>query len=1540
MPVVTGVITSGTVSSSSVTIDPTPTPVLLTVPVATIAQLHAELAAVGLPVAGSEATVAPQFGPETQARVAAFQQLYGLPVTSTVDPTTGALMTLAALVSTESDRGKLRAGLRSAQGRVADSPHYDYWLARCAILAGDYDLAVKVRPARDASKAGEAVVALASAAKVGPVLAASVSPTTNAVLAIPDAPPQTPEIGFPENFYSYRFDVIAQEVIEELRTKAPELKFSPAPQPDFGAGGLEPTPTDDSQGIVIHQLRKIDDPGTDEPPGVPEIPPPPTPPTQSPKAFADSARAFLDALEAWQAGNAEFVKERYASAVRQYNACQQSVLAYFALVPDYQLKLTASTLAGRMDELVFRLASDLAFWSSLWSQINFRRQLLTLVELGQYDWTRWAPIEPETDVYRFLEGNLAGKPNVLPPAAPLPATFRQVFMDAHLLVIAAVLVPLARAEANRLRRQYAAALDDLTRFSRRDIPVPGSSPASTIPAVLPCEFIEYPFARLLAAETLLDQAETQYKSRLSVDDEIDAVKKAAAVARLKGLGDEFTNRHIPSGPDTAHPFQNLVAALTYASVLDSQQTDGAYVARTKQALDGLQTAITAAVDAGDVSSLAFQSVAQAMTVPTIVPVGAALPGLTNGTHPHEPYLQFAAPAGQSAMREKNPRVYSVLLTAQARLLQIWSGFNYLGYRDDYLPPWRFHYLLDRSRYFAEHARNAQRDYLNFLSNAENEELKELSAAQNVELEKANVQIETARVEQAGREVEAAKKSALLAKLQASDAQTRLANFKDFESNASIFDQIASFGAVVGAIATVADPLAGVGVFGKAVIGELGVFAADSKRDLERQNLELAVGEANQAKAVADAHVAVAKASQTVVGLQRQASLLRHEFALQSLRFMRNRALNTEQWYRLAGAIRSVGDTYLRYAIETAFLAQQAYNFEGDRRIDVIRFDYDLSDVGQELAGDFLLRDLDTLEQDLIVNEKTRLQHMRYVLSLAREFPDLMRAIGETGEGTFSMPLERLERHFAGLCNLRIDSVDVQPVALMDTTRTSIELTHLGTGMIRLRAQPGASPLNTTDLLPGGDWLGSAGSEWPIKVHVSGPDTSLFTGISRLEASSLGTITPNERGAFEGLPAASSWQLRMSLNENNVVPGTLADVLITFNISGYHDPELRSAIDATKSQVRASTMVLSAQRTFPDGFFDFSRTGRMVWKVRQQILSRDGDLGRLRNIGMSLRPGATNVQYSRLMTRMRVNFRLNDTAGTSGAVTVFTGIPETSVSQTSPMTVAVRAAMNGATELAWDFGDGTPILRSVRTGTTTPPAEGTHTYARPGRYVIKLRCVQNDALSEFRVSVAVSRKLKLGDPLIITPSRFTVDGSTRAVTIGAGGAVQQAGRMFWRVGDLTAEGNTATFKLKPGNYTLDFVAVRKLSFRAYGAQRFFGGAVPLPLRGFSAMTNRTFDGNGNEKNGTGTPPLPARNELAKRLFDKGTISPEDDWTFELIPEEILGVPAGTLVAGEELDLADIQDVALTMEYDVAPVAVGAVIPLARARHRSGSSSSIS
>jgi len=1246
--------------------------------------------------------------------------------------------------------------------------------------------------------------------------------------------------------------------------------------------------------------RIIDDNGQYLPPDLP-FPDHDSPPTPPPAPAAGTSQRLADIIEArfrwsqaldfWQIANQEAAVQHFGNAEVAYEESQKAVVRYFEkfytssplhlafnIVPDAPTAQKVSAVVTALFDAKDRLPG-------LWQNVRRRREAITLEELQTPDWQGFTPAaeallrlpahETETVEESFT---------------------RQRSLDYFALILATVFIPLARAEMNRIRRNFDAAISEY-----ESLLTPYRKPSSGAPLVwLTCDFIERPFVLLALGETRMDKAEAQFKAASQGNAE-------AAVA-------------------------------TYQSILDSFGSHGAYVSRVTSARQTLLDQANQPVQiTSNGNDLALQVLGKDITVPGIMSKTRELPGLSQTKAPAESWLQFQESVNGEVIAETNPRIYALLLSTQARLLQIEQGFNYLGYKDDYVPPWRFAFLLERARYFSDHAKNAQRDYLNFLNNAEHEEFQEKSAGQAVETEKANVRIETARVDQVQAEVAAAKESWSLAQLQERDAGARLSNYRDLDSTLSSLDEESlqlsaakSFaGFVLGGLTE--NPAMAISSFLDLGFGtsqeQIKMQAAAAQRDYEKSNLALAKAEAAKAAQVAEKQYKVAQTGFTVSCLQRQAALLRHEFAIQNLQYLRNRTLNAEQWFRLANAIRGVADTYLRYAIELSFLCEQAYEFEADKRINVIRFDYDQSEVGAFLAADFLMSDLDTIEQDFIVNQRQRQQEVRYVLSMAREFPAALEELRDTGKVNFTLRLDQIEKRFPGLYNVRVGMVDVLPVALMDSTRFSLDLTHMGCGQMRIKGQPDVpvgvqseSVLNVSDLPAAGyDWTKTPEAYWPVKIMVNGPETAVFSGLTRQDAAAAFPVASSgQRNAFEGRGLAGGWQIDMSARENHVVPNSLADLLITFTASGYHDSGLRAAIDATKPRTNALTSYLSAQQTFPDAFYDFSRTGQMVWSVPREILALNGDLGRLRNIGMSVRPGAPNVNFSRLMTRLRMNLRVEGSGDTPTGVTVLTSVPEASVTQTAPLTVAVRAAMNTATELSWDFGDGTPILRSVRNGTQViAPAEGTHTYAKPGRYLMKLRCVRDDRLTESRISIVVSRNQKLGDPLIIYLPRFTFDATSKTISITTGGAVQQAGRMVWRVGDASAEGNFPTFTLKPGLHTLDFAAVRKLNFRAYGSQRYVKGLAPLPLQGLSATTNRTFDADGNETNGTGTPALPARNELAKRLFDSGAISPEDNWTFELLPEEILGLPVGTAINGEALDLSDIEDVILSMEYDVTP-----------------------
>ena len=1020
--------------------------------------------------------------------------------------------------------GVLSAAVRESLGAAQGATPVEVeWLGRYATIARDFTAARQA----------------AALAPADAVITTIVQPV------IGDANLQTPnpELQNPENYYTCRYDFVPQPALDSLlgRPGAPDSgspQFYVARQRPAQQGGQNDWP--------------------DVPPGVPDPPVPPPPPnTRRMAQIEASASSWAQAVDFWQKGHGEFRQQRYASAVSFYTEAEKSAVSYFENF--HGLQGPRESVAKRIGQVVAKFADSESSFPGLWEVIRRRRAALTLTELQQIDWSGYSFEDPGAD--KLLRKNLIAstdpkqKPTIQNPTPwedTAPETVvRQQVLDRFALLLAAVFAPLARSEANRMLRFYSDANTDLQRvqtpflaavpgfgpisISRRAplvalataAPSPRIASGSTVqtrgrPVWLTCDFIERPFVQLALAETLFERAETEYKSDAPADPGLPALPIVAneKPGDWPRLGFEFSTH-------------GLRAAQTYLRIFDMFAGAGAYVERVQNGRDEL------ARDANDPNAPGFHAVGKNITLPakgsnapTVQSATPSLPGLSRSKAPAESWVKLVSSVDGQPISETNPRVYGLLLMTQARLEQIKHNFNYLGYPDNYVPPWRFQFLLERARYFAEHAKGAERDYLNFLTNAEHEEYQELSAAQNVELEKANVRIETARVDQAQKELTASQESAKLADLNASDAEQRLKNFQDFDTHMSELNSVSfaaglfSIAKGIGEIASGVGAPNGVSDIASGALQTANAGKEELQRNLEEDNLKFAVDEANQAKQVALAQLEVTKAGLVVAGLQRQAALLRHEFALQNLSFLRNRQLNSEQWLRLANSIRSISDTYLRYAIQLAFLTEQAYEFEADKRINVIRFDYDLSDVGSYLAADFLLRDLDTIEQDLIVNQQQRQQEVRYVLSMAREFPQALQDLRDNGRTSFSLRLEQIERRFPGLYNARIGSVDLLPVALLDNNRYSVELTHLGSGQVRLKANPdtldgrgSTSPLNQNDLpIPPDGWLPGLVNDLPIKIRISEPQTNVYSGLTRQDAAAAFPVaSAGQRNAFEGLP---------------------------------------------------------------------------------------------------------------------------------------------------------------------------------------------------------------------------------------------------------------------------------------------------------------------------------------------------------------------------------------------------------------------------------------
>lgn len=1238
----------------------------------------------------------------------------------------------------------------------------------------------------------------------------------------------------------------------------------------------------------------------------------------------------LECHRLWNSANEAFARKNYILATNYYrDACDkisEYFVTYYASADPKQLLHYNQTWER----------DGKTFYSNKWLITYFRdrNRAISLQELYKLDWIRphrcpegWDAYGSNLDMLRTIcawQGKWIEK------------------VDGPLAVMLFNFLPMAIAECGLARRRFEESDD-----------VPGlgvkSGPLASIKLALDnhdkhrtmSEFIEVPFAVMLEARILLLKAEFQYKSR----EKDTSPMKDPVTGQLR--------------------YQGLKAAKTYRGVLDTFDARGyrEYSANVSAAGNKIKQTVAdlraVTLDANVVQMAkqinypslipgkdlaknrqTLQQLGYDPQIPGLISINANLPGTGKRRAPYDRLIHFDV--NGLLPRESNPLIYAIITQAYARLHQLDSGLNWLGYRDDYVSPWRFQYLLERARYFATHASQVQSLYLNFLSNAEKEEAQEKTASQNVVMELANVDLETSKLRQSNLQFAAAQASTQLSKLVAQNAQTRYSNYLDFDQkmdqlaedymdhvlSSSISGVISSSlqgmqsgfsmsgtwqGAVVGAVI-------GLGIgswqgYDQYEMQDISMQMQNQQRELEKQNLILAAKEATESVKVTQAQEAAAAASVDVAALQRVVAMMRHDFSLQTMEFIKNRTLNAEHWYRLTNEIKGVADTYLKYGVELAFLAEQAFEFETNRRIDVIRFDYDMQESGDFLAGDFLLRDLNSLEQELITGEVQRRRLVRYTVSLARDFPDALQQLRDKGWGVLHLTLLPLEQRFPGLFNLRVSTVDVHPVALMDPTRFAVNLTNLGSSTIRVRSDKTTpeDPFNISDVA---SWAAARDAEldedWPVKVRAASPQTEIFTGITKQdETAGDSFFSNNQLTAFEGLGAASAWRLDMSMRENRVDPATLADIVLVFHFSGYFSEELKTRVLECLPNRSTQTLILSGRQYFPDGYYQFQNNGVMTWSVNQKFIPTGFQAGRLRNISFRLLPSSERPQFGRLISFQQLRLKYDSR---TGEVIILTPLPSLSF-QAARLNLQAAVVFNQpVTQVLWNFGDNSGWQPSDTDGLPHPRYKLDHCYSQAGAYVVTLRAVMSGQLYEYTAKVFVSPNEDLTSPLTpaLTLTAKPMPGVSSdhfQLEIDPGLPSGVRASFYVKASEVHANGRSSCSLTLPKDIecNLSCLVIRDLYVQFSSAQCYEPLSSDLTLLGLIASTNRRFNEQGVLTPGT-------LNDLGNRVFGNGEHSPIDNWQMTLTGASNPFLKFVDSSGQEALDLSEIEDAVLALEYE--------------------------
>ncbi len=956
---------------------------------------------------------------------------------------------------------------------------------------------------------------------------------------------------------------------------------------------------------------------------------------------------LYNAHKNWSVALDELHKQRFSSALIKLNAAQDSALGILRCIFNTTKSENArlARVAERRnpvngnkptDPLLFDLQKVLEEYtkknrptSSPFSRKkDDRNAFIDLDSLHYMDWLE--PISRYTPGQKPLKANVGTDEflgeswftkqtisdfNALTEDEKIAFRQRVSFFDFQLFCLAYIFIPFSKIEAYRFSKQYENALTEIDRLKTLDNQFKFLNQA-----------MEKPFLAILQSQILIEKAEKEYKSGTV----------------LKNLIDSTTN---PKGLVAKTTYESAVLAFSdfpkYAEYVQKTIDDFPLTKNTGNRLDDRKANLMRAKEMRSLQIAATEANRLALVPKKDFPWKNQIKiNLTNEN-------------GTCA----NPLIYSLIMQAKSRLLQIKNDFNYLGYKDNFLPPWKFSFLLDRARYYTDQTKNLQRDYLNFISNAEREELQEMSAGQALSMERMNVTIENARVDLSLNEVETAQESNELALLQIDNASKRKQNFDDYDKTADAADFVVGVYSVVSAIPAIAGAIAG-GVAGTAVNPGVGssvgafmgasatgagaitqlaqLFKESAQRDMEQKNLDLAISEATKAEDVSKEQLESAEQSLKIANLQAQSAMMRLEFAKDNYEYLRNRLTNAELWFRLAHQIREISNIYFRRAIEISFLAEQAYEFMVDKKVDVIRFDYDNDELGSMLGADYLKADLDYLENHLIVNQREKQQQVKCVISMARDFPQALQDLRENGQSLVPVTLAYLEKRFPGLYQMKVAAIEVQPFVITNPTRFNVELSFLGSGLLRTQTTPayddgsGENVINNFGGYGTPAWISNAETLFPVKTLLSSVETSIYSGLSASEESSyFQSFSAQQKAAFEDCPAAGGWMLDMSMTENEVVPGSMADMVLTFYLTGYYSTELKNEIEnAVRTEETLVTNTFSAQREFPDALFDFQRSGKIGLPISPEMLALNKRIGKLNELSLRFIPSKIDVGFTR------------------------------------------------------------------------------------------------------------------------------------------------------------------------------------------------------------------------------------------------------------------------------------------------------------------------
>jgi hypothetical protein len=567
----------------------------------------------------------------------------------------------------------------------------------------------------------------------------------------------------------------------------------------------------------------------------------------------------------------------------------------------------------------------------------------------------------------------------------------------------------------------------------------------------------------------------------------------------------------------------------------------------------------------------------------------------------------------------NPALASLIVEVWQQLTKIAGGLDFWGFWAPSVPIYTFDYLQSVAINFAQLAMSAERDYINFQDRADQGELTREQLAQSVTQSLAEVQAAQLQAAAAAAETQAYQDGLTLAKTRATNAR---ADASDYASKSwGSIAYAASAQQIAGGDdgnpdqlnALASQLLSGHSISGdKADIGPATQLAgARLNREYEIDSLNRQAADLDAAAVQAQSELTAAKARAAAANAGVTVAQLRASSAQQLLGTFDQATFTPDVWHQMGIAVKKLYNRYLNMALNIARTMQQAYNFEMDQSVHLIKADYSSDQVKGLLAADSLMADIQSFTYQMITTQNNKPQPVKQTISLATRYPyKFQTGLRKTGIMEFQTRIDDFDTYYAGSYAGRIEGIEVEVDGIVPISGISGTLTNSGISFYRI-----PSSLN-------------------LKTRVQSKETLILSDYTpRQDAIEL-TNDQRMLRIFQGAGVTSTWRLELPKGINDIDYSALTDVRLTFYYKARYDTSLHDSVLAhlaSLPSVNKRHRGIPLRWLYPDAFFHFQSTGQLSVTLQAADFRNNETAPTLNNIGILVSTDgsvpASNLKFS-------------------------------------------------------------------------------------------------------------------------------------------------------------------------------------------------------------------------------------------------------------------------------------------------------------------------